>query len=512
MPYSTTRPSPYRGLQAWARSLDIGFHPMMGGLMLILFGFHLLTFQEEHWWGDSYQYLLHAENVLSGQTYADTGYVPSPHNFIAPAAYPPGYPLLIAPLLALFGASPQVFAMLASLFLLGTAWATATLARGWIPDPYAIAIAVLIGLQPWLIAMSRQPLSDPSFLFFAMLCVLAADRASYRQDTWNRRVVVAGLALGAAALIRTLGLVLIPALLLPGLIRHRRLSRSALAATGLGFGIWLLVSLIPLGAPALSGTTASSGGYGALIQDDLFHNLLEIPARIPLRIVDYARATFPFWEVPGRDVLKNVLFLGALFPVGLGLIHRIRRRLGPAETFAALYLLSLLPWTFSSTRYLSPLYPLYYLYLVVGAWRIGRDGLGRMWATNAVLVSAIGLSYGTRYLEWVVGPPTQVVPREDASLYQFVRATIPDSAVVVTSHDPRPTVYHTRRRASVGPDTIEEWNAYADRIGATYALVRDESEIAPEVLRDPRHQLVRRDGDLTLYHVCPTACVRAPEP
>ena len=475
--------------------------------MLLMFGFHLLTFQEERWWGDSYQYLLHAENLLSGHSYADTGYVPSPYTFLAPAAYPLGYPLLIAPLLAVFGASPEVFAMLASLFLLGGAWLTAILARGWLPDPYAIGLAVLIALQPGLIAMSRQPLSDPPFLFFVLLCLLAADRASYKTETWNRKVLIAGLALGLAAITRTIGLVLIPALLLPSLIRHCRLDRSALISVAIGLGIWLCVSLIPLGDPALSGTQVKTGGYQALVQDNLLQNLLEIPTRVPARIVDYTRASFPLWHVPGIDLLKNLLFVGALIPVGVGFIHRVRRRFGPAEAFAVLYVLALLPWTFTAVRYLFPLYPLYYLYLVVGVWRLGRDSLGRQWAINTVLIGALGLSYGTRYLEWATGLPTSVLHEDDASVYQYMRATLPDSTVVVSSEDPRPAIYHTRLRASNGPDDVATWSAYADQIGATYALVRDQDDVALELLRDPRHQLVRRDGDLSLYRVCPEACV-----
>lgn len=511
MLYTSPRPTAWRRFRSRLRSIEVGFHPVVGVLMLILFGFHLITFQEERWWGDSYQYLLHAENLISGHPYADTGYVPSPHSFLAPAAYPIGYPLLIAPILAVFGASPQVLAMVASLFLVGTAWLTATLARGWLPDPFAIGIAVLIGLQPGLIAMSRQPLSDPPFLFFVMLCLLMADRASYKSDTWSRRVVLAGLALGMAAITRTLGLVLIPALLLPGLIRHRRLQRPALVSAGIGLGVWFLVSLIDLGSPPLSGMDIGSGGYSALVEENLFGDLAEIPLRIPERVVDYTRASFPLWHVPGMDLLKNLLFLGALLPVGVGFIHRVRRRFGLTEAFAVLYVLALLPWTFSGTRYLFPLYPIYYLYLVVGTWRLGRDSLARQWATTAVLIGAVAISYGGRYLDWAVGEPTSIVSDDDASVYQYMRATLPDDAIILSSEDPRVPTYYTRHAATVGPSEIEDWSVYADQIGATYALVRDQDEIAPEVLRSNRHQLVRRDGDLSLYRVCPSACANTPD-
>lgn len=506
MIYRPPRPTAFRRARARLRSVRVGFHPIVGGLMLVLLGFHALTFRPELWWGDSYQYVLHAQNLIAGRPYAATGYLPSPYSFIAPAAYPPGYPVLLAPVLAVTGLNAQAIALLGSLFVLATAWVTATLARGWLPEPFAITIAVLIGLQPGLIAMSRVPLSDPSFVFFVLLCLWMAERASYQTERWTRWALVAGLALGAAALTRTLGLVLIPALLAPGLLRHRTLERPALRAVGIGAALWLVVSLIPLGATSVGGEAA---GHGPLVQTDVLRQLAEVPARIPARLVDYTRASFPLWEVPGVDVLKNLLFAAALVPVGVGGLHRVRRRLGPAEAFAVLYVLALLPWASSGTRYLYPLYPIYYLYLVVGVWRLGRDRLARQWALTAALAAAVTFSYGGRYVRWAIGPPSALVDARDLAVYEALRTSTPDDAIVLTTSDPRPAVYYAERRVSHGPDTVAEWLAYADATGATYALVRDDSEVARGLLRDGRHQLVERDGRLTLYRVCETACVGA---
>lgn len=511
MLHLTTRSSPFRRVRIWIRSLSIGFHPVLGGLMLLLFGFHLLTYQTTDWWGDSYQYLLHAENLLSGHPYADTGYVQSPYKFTSPTAYPIGYPLLIAPVLALFGADPFLLSAYALLFILGTAWVTGTLARGWLPDPYAIALAGLIALQPGLIAASRQPLSDPPFMFFAMLCLLAADRASYGSSRWPRWAVLAGLALGAAAITRTLGLALIPALVLPSLLRHRRVEPSALVAVGLGCVLWFLASLFDVGTPEVIATGASPG-YQALVQENLFRQLADIPGRIPERMVDYLRNSYPLWRVPGADLLKNLFFAVAFIPIALGFLHRARRRFGPVEAFAALYVLSLLPWTFSGTRYLYPLFPLYYLYLLIGVWRLGRDSLGRMWLVNTCLAAAIALSYGGRYIEGAVKRPNPVVNPDHEEVYQYIRATTPEESIFLSTGDPRPPAYHIRRNVSRGPEDLTEWLAYADRLNASYALVLDENEIATDLLRNARHRVVLRSGDLTLYQLCPTTCAAPSAP
>ena len=496
MLYSPPRPTALRRARARLRSIRVRFHPTVGGLLLVLLGFHALTFRPEAWWGDSYQYVLHAQNLIAGQPYAATGYLPSPYGVGAPGAYPPGYPVLLAPLLAAVGLNAKAIALLGALFVLGTAWVTATLARGWLPDPFAIAIAVLIGLQPGLVAMSRMPLPDPSFVFFVMLCLWMAERASYRTERWARWALVAGLALAAAALTRTLGLVLIPALLAPGLVRHRGLERPALRAVGIGAALWLAVSLIPLGTPA----------GGAPVRTDGLRPLAEIPASV----VDFMRASFPLWEVSGIDVLKNLLFAVAIVPVGVGLLHRVRRRFGPAESFAVLYTLALLLLTVSGTRTLYPLYPIYYLYLIVGVWRLGRDSVVRQWATTAALAAAVAFSYGSRYARWAIGPPDTRVDERDLAVYHALRDASPEGAIALTTHDPRPAVFHAERRIAHGPDTVPEWLAYADAVGATYALVRDDGEVARDLLADRRHQLVARDGRLTLYRVCETDCVAPP--
>ena len=502
MLYSPPRPTALRRARAQLRSVRISFHPTIGGLLLLLLGFHALTFRPEVWWGDSYQYVLHAQNLIAGQPYAATGVLPGPYGAGAPGAYPPGYPLLLAPLLAAVGLNAKAIALLGSLFVLGTAWVTATLARGWLPDPFAIAIAVLIGLQPGLVAMSRVPLSDPSFLFFAMLCLWMAERASYKSERWRRWALIAGLALAAAALTRTLGLVLIPALLAPGLVRHRKLERPALRAVAIGAALWLAVSLIPLGATP---TRTAASGAGASVQSDVFRQLVEIPASI----VELVRASFPLWEVPGIDVLKNLLFAVAIVPVGVGLLHRVRRRLGPAESFAVFYTLALFLLTVSGTRSLYPLYPIYYLYLIVGVWRLGRDSVAQQWATTAVLAAAITASYGSRYARWAIDLPDTRVDERDLAVYHALRDASPEGAIALTTHDPRPAVFHAERRIAHGPDTVPEWLAYADETGATFALVRDDGEIAQGLLADRRHQLVARDGRLTLYRVCETECVGA---
>ena len=65
----------------------------------------VLTIREGEDWGDDFSmYIHHAENIARGVPYGETGYIYNPHNpAVGPKIYPPGFPLLLAPVVKLFG-------------------------------------------------------------------------------------------------------------------------------------------------------------------------------------------------------------------------------------------------------------------------------------------------------------------------------------------------------------------------------------------------------------------------
>ena len=513
MPYSTTRRAPFQAVRSRLRSMDLGFHPIVGGLMLVLFGFHLLLFQEDRWWGDAYQYLMHAENLLSGTPYAETGYILSPHKFTAPAAYPIGYPILLALTLPLIGTTPAAIAALSSAFLLGTAWVTATLARGWLPDAHAAILAVLIGLQPSLILIGWSPRSEPLFMFLVMLCLLAAERASYGSSHSVRWAVLAGITAAAAVATRSLGILLFPALLLPGLVRTRSISRETWISLGVGLALLGAISLYDVGEPTtvVRQEATEATGYTALVQENVLDQLREIPGRIPDRLSDYTRGSYRLWRIPGPGVFKHILMGLAAILVLIGYAYRSRKRFGPAETFAPLYILSLLPWTFYYPRYIYPVYPLYYLYLVVATWRLSRSRPARLWGSWAILLGLALFSYSWQFMEWTQLPPRAAVPPENAAMFTYIRDQTPEEAILITSADPRGPIYHTRRRATRGPDDLPTWNEYAAEVGADYALIRADDEIVTALQNDSHHELVYATDGMLLFRHCPEPCLAPAE-
>src|ERR1051325_3929775 len=60
-----------------------------------------------HGWGDDFaQYIKEAQNIANGRPFYESAYIYNPNNPVyAPHHYPPGFPLLMAPIVKQFGIS-----------------------------------------------------------------------------------------------------------------------------------------------------------------------------------------------------------------------------------------------------------------------------------------------------------------------------------------------------------------------------------------------------------------------
>ena len=93
-------------------------HVALGVLVLAIILIHAAGLRTGHEWSDDYaMYLSHALNLLSGQAYGDTGYIPNPWAVPGPATYPPVYPLLIMPWVAWWGTDLQMLKLFGLLML-----------------------------------------------------------------------------------------------------------------------------------------------------------------------------------------------------------------------------------------------------------------------------------------------------------------------------------------------------------------------------------------------------------
>lgn len=346
-------------------------------MLLAILAFHVCTIRSGHdWGGDFSQYLQHAKNLVEGRPYAATSYRRTPETaHLGPAYYPPGFPLLLAPIYRVWGLNFFAMKLLLVGFLVASLVLIHETFKTQLSTRTQTALILLVGLNPLLWDFKDQLLSDLPFLFFVFLALRLMQRA-VRPASHPLLGMWLGIAIGLAYSTRSVGLALAPILPLCEFVARRRLSRaSVLALTTLAVWIAAQAALLP-----------GAGGYLSLFRLD--------PASVCRNVVHLGVAYSVFWDngyvLWGRLLVYFCVLLLAL----VGYARQARRRCGPLELYPLFYLLPLCFWPFpQGYRLVIPLFPLAVGYGLMGLETLlaRLDGRGR----KAVIVAGVALLLAT---------------------------------------------------------------------------------------------------------------------
>lgn len=156
-----------------------------------------------HGWGDDFAgYVLQARAIASGNTLGEMGLnrtlLRASDGGIGPAAYPPGFPVLLA-LAAQIGGWGMISLKMVGVVSLAVTTAFAfLLSRSLLPRPISIVAASFVGLQPQLLRSADALESDLPFLALVTVALFVIDRVHRRIESTGRAAV--GLSFIAAAL------------------------------------------------------------------------------------------------------------------------------------------------------------------------------------------------------------------------------------------------------------------------------------------------------------------------
>lgn len=503
-------------------------------LLFMMFGIWLfmITTPDLDWGGDSAMYLMHARNLARGAAYNLSGYIQNPWAYLAPQSYPPGFPLLLARPIALWGlnilALKQFVAGL--VFIGGLVFARQTridFPRG-VPGTGFWLLAVAAALfNPLFLQITLALNADT--LFFVTVCasLLALDRAMApaARHTVSPAHLLAGLLIAAACLTRVFGLMLPLTVVVFELIRHRRPTRGGLVCVGLALLVYEGVKLLIAhdSVPVSAGTAT---GYGHLFVEGLWDHA----AALPRRVVDsaktyiYLMSDYLVLQWPGSAPpaelagTRAMLLLCCLVPAAVGYGLQCGRRFGPREVFVMLYVLSLLPWGVEASRYLMPVVPFYFFYsalaLAVGLqrWR------GAACLVIFILAGLLTLTYTARYQRQLEAPATTLADAPNGpdamALYRFIRHRTALDAVIAY-RKPRIVNLYTDRAATTYEDAknpmpadarVLQWFA---QVHVGYVLSSSEpadDDIRGLIARHPaRFVRIYKNPRYTLYRMTPTA-------
>ncbi len=449
--------------------------------------FYVLTIRGGHDWGDDFSmYIRHAENIAQGLPYGETGYIYNPHNpSVGPRTYPPGFPLLIAPVAAFSSPNPSAiepFKIVVIAFAVASLLMMVPLFRDALGAAPLAALILIVGFNPTLWAFKDQILSDIPFLFFVLVSLFLYLRST-APDVSPRSTILhaalAGATAYAAYATRTIGFVLVPAFIAGDLLRRKRADRTSLIAAGVFLAF-------------------AATQYGLWLRDDSYLDQVNVTlGTARYNLVAYFRALSNLWHNGYSAAGRKGIFLLSSGLVVLGYSTVLRSTHRGVHLFPLMYVIVVLLWpSEQGVRFLIPILPFYVLYCLLGVRRID-DALrlrtkGKQPAFIGFLV-LVAVTYAARYSTLEYGPLHEGIAKEESvQLFDFVKtATAPTDVLVFGK--PRALALFTGRRVSaafipdhpcalwrymrqirashviIGPDDSDPESAYLERLAETFS-------------------------------------------
>jgi hypothetical protein len=268
-------------------------------------------------------------------------------------------------------------------------------------------------------------------------------------------VAAAAVAVAAAYLIRTIGILIFPAAFLASVASSKRVMSSTTAALGAAAVIMLLVQRT---------FPTDLGTYVGYFHNFGLHSLV-------LAVEHYARVGGSLFGQPVARVPALAALLGLAFAslVIVGFVARLRRRISVFEWFFVGYGLFLLiyPITIEVSRYSLPLWPLLFLYCATGIAAVMQtlDHTARRALCITSCAVVVGI-YLAQYATLDAGPiPHSVNAPQSVALFEAIRRDVQRDAAVLARKPTIVALYGERRAAIWGQDATDDdlWSYIAQQ-------------------------------------------------
>jgi len=350
-----------------------------------------LNVKDSHDWGDDFaQYLMQAENVVKGIPQTQTRYVfDERFPTVAPPAYPMGFPLLLAPVYALWGHSIYHYDLLITAVLFLLCLLMALYFRRHFSAGTSLVLVLLFAYSYWTLDFKTNILSDLPFTLLFLLAVML-----YRRRETAVNGVFTGLVAGALLLFRGAGLLFPVAVFLHAawLFRVRRSAgeRKRIASrpfiiSGLAFGTSFLINRlfgVPSGGFLSFYGQAATGSTGDTVLQNLNY---------------YVEVYKAFFQAPvdSWTFAPTVAAAASLVLLLAGMTVSFLRHRRFDDLLVALYILLFLvyPYGAGGFRFILPLVPFLFLYMARGL-KLLLEGAGLPVKTAGVVITlALALLY-----------------------------------------------------------------------------------------------------------------------
>ena len=318
----------------------------------LFFLLNILTIHDGHNWGDDFgQYIQHGKNIIYGRPYAS-------HIMVEPwVVVPPGFPVVLAPFIKIFGINFKILKLLNVAAWQGFVWVFYPILRRRLGEEAALLSALVLLSSPYFFIFKQNVLSDVVFVFFISLAMLALTK--YNEFSKAGKARPANFSLGAALffmlysfLIRSAGIFLFIAaafyILLKSKDKKPVLLIFLMFLIGVSVDSWVGVSGVGHYIESVRSPPGEWAVFAYRHVSHVFHSLAAL--YIPMQTVISA----PIFSVLSFLITKTLPFL--LAGVCIIFIYRAAKRtISLLECFFFIYLFGIIIWVIEGgPRYLFP--------------------------------------------------------------------------------------------------------------------------------------------------------------
>lgn len=401
---------------------------------------------------DDAMYVILARSLATGQGYRSLNLPGSP----AATHFPPAYPAFLALIswvappfpdnVAVFKAVNAVLLALGAVLLAHFA-RSRVVSAGW-----AIGLGAASAVCIPVLVLGSMVLSEPLF-FVLLVALLPALESLIDRPTTARRALLLGVGIAVCALVRSLGIVLLPAALLALAMRRRWRDAGFIAAATvlcvLPWQLWVAVHRDAMPGHLLGnyenyaswwlrGLRATGAGM--------------VPATLAKTVpetIDMAIGMFS----PVGGTVAHVITFAAVVALAASGADVMWRRAPVTLLFIGGYLAIVLLWPFAPMRFVWAVWPLLLLVIVAGAraaaGAVNGFGRSRRVAIAAAFVWVV-IGYGFYEVRGMHGAWWSMVPRANAErmvpILEWIAANT-ESDDVIAAEDEGAVYLYTGRKA-----------------------------------------------------------------
>jgi len=454
--------------------------------LLLLFAIPLFLLNIQHGQslgGDDYaQYIKEAQNIASGAPYYQSNYLFNAYNnCYSPPQYPPGYPLMLAPVVKVWGLAIAPMCYFNSAIAACLLFCFFIYFRKQMGSIAAMCLAVAITYSGCMINLKHEILSDAASLLFVMLYLIARDSKTF---SWQRIALLSVFA-AMAILVRTQA-VLLPAaeliwLLLTVLKERIKQQRFHLPAIYKSPSLYIVAGCLLLtgilNRIIFYRPETAAGFYVDFLKITLQKGLLTV-VRDNINFFVEAIGLFFHYETDNsiRTAMVTVIQSFGLVCCILGFVLTVSRRLRTDDIFFVLVCGLMLYYPIHDSRYFLTGIALVYYYCYVALRRIVPLVTTIKPQYAAVGLTVLYLMAGGRYLRSTMNSDKTLVPAQrDEQAFRYIKQHVSDSDLIICAR-PRMLTLYTNKRCVIHAwqHPMETNKRVFDSMQAKYLLIVDD--------------------------------------